>query len=707
MHRLPFPESTTKTERIGELIHADVCGAIQVKSISGSRYFLLLKDDFSHFRSVYFLKRKEEVIHCIEGFLKTAEKQCPGGIKILMTDNGLEFINKEVKKLTHQNGVRHQRTVIYTPEQNGSAERENRTVMEAARTMLHAKGLGPEFWEEAVNTAVYVLNATGTSTVDDVSPFELWFQRKPDIRDLRILGAAVYTHIPKEKRKKLDAKGKRGYFVGYETEVKGYRIWYPDDDCLRTSRDVVFTGRYYEKGTRKQGDNDHNIEWWIIEDEDPEENVDLDETLEPQEGAEREESTDEDELEIIEQDVQEEEVPAAQAEAGGRALRDRRLLRRPSRYDDYVDINEIFVAESQEPLSYDEAIESSETEKWRKAMDEEFEALTKNGVWELVDAPKNRKVVDNKWTFKVKRDAEGKPTRFKARLVARGFSQRKGIDYTETFSPVVHFDSIRAMLAVAADRGMHLQQFDVKTAFLYGDIEEEILMKQPEGYDDKSGKVCRLKRSLYGLKQSSRCWNQRFTEFLGKFDLKATEADSCVFTNQQKEKRLILAIYIDDGLVASNDKKLIKKLLTGLRREFEITSNEANLFLRLQIERAGDGSIFLHQETYAEKILDRFRMENANPVTIPSDPHQELCPSAHTGGEKETTNAPYREAIGSLMYLSVATRPDITYAVNLASRYLEKPTKIRPNIKIPEGDDEIWDKVRKKSREEDPRVQRL
>lgn len=171
---------------------------------------------------------------------------------------------------------------------------------------------------------------------------------------------------------------------------------------------------------------------------------------------------------------------------------------------------------------------------------------------------------------------------------------------------------------------------------------------------------------MYGLKQASRCWNRRFTDSLNKFQLKATEADPCVFTSGEGESRLILAIYIDDGLIAATDESQITSLLQELRKEFEITTDMADVFLGLQIERQASGAIFLHQEAYTNRVLERFRMEIANPVAIPADKQHEVCEVAYSGS-KETVNAPYRQAIGSLMYLSVATRPDITYAVNKAS----------------------------------------
>lgn len=678
IHRLPFPVSTSITQAIGEIIHVDLCGPMQVNSIGGSKYFLLLKDDFSHFRTVYFIKSKTEVGYFVEDFLRKAEKQCPGGVRVLRTDNGTEIVNQKIKELTHNLGIRHQRTVAYTPEQNGAAERENRTIIEAARTIMQAGGFDSKFWAEAVNTANFVLNATGTSSVKDVTPFELWHQRKPNIKNLKVFGEEVYTHIPKEKRRKLDAKGKRGFFVGYEEDVKGYRIWYPDDLIIRTSRDVFFTGRMAKPSTSETNSDGNEEDWFQLDDQSLDLVGAVEELVENTlEQPEVDIANDVIPIEVAEEDS--EPIDKRIEEEGCRRLRDRTLIRRPNRYDSYAEVCNVMVAESgEEPLTYKDAMKSVEAEKWKAAMHEELEALAKNNVWNLIESPNDRRIVDNKWTFKLKRDANGNVQRYKARLVARGFTQRKGIDFTETFSPVVRFDSIRAMLAIAASEGLHLEQFDVKTAFLYGHIDEQIFMKQPEGYDDNSGKVCKLNRSLYGLKQSSRCWNKCFTDFLKSHNLTATQSDPCVFINHEKDKRLILAIYVDDGLMMCSNQQQMDNLIIEMRKRFEITNNGVNLFLGLQIKQGGDGSIFVHQEMYVKKILDKFNMANANPVSVPSDPHQELNIYTHSGNE-DATSAPYREAIGSLMYLSTATRPDITFAVNVASRYLDTATKIHWN----------------------------
>lgn len=293
----------------------------------------------------------------------------------------------------------------------------------------------------------------------------------------------------------------------------------------------------------------------------------------------------------------------------------------------------------------------------------------------MVDRPKDRNIIDDRWVFKVKRNSDDSVERHKARLVARGFSQEYGFDYWETFSPVVRFTSIRTILALAAQRRMKIKQFDVKTAFLNGDLEEEIYMEQPSGFSDGTNKVCKLQRSLYGLKQASRCWNRKFKEFIQLFGFVACGADSCVFVSRKDGKLTILAIHVDDGLIVSDDNQCIERALTHLQAHFEITSMKVGCFLGLEIEQRPDGSIFIHQSAYARRVLKRFNMDGCNPVMTPSDPNQVL----HNFSESEPSGYPYREAVGSIMYLSVGTRPDITHAVAIASRYLEKPSIVHEN----------------------------
>lgn len=328
------------------------------------------------------------------------------------------------------------------------------------------------------------------------------------------------------------------------------------------------------------------------------------------------------------------------------------------------------MAINDEPRTYQEAIDSSESQNWRIAMESEYDSLIRNETWILVEKPENQRVIDNKWVFKVKKNPDDTIDRFKARLVCRGFNQEYGIDYMETFAPVVRFDSLRAILAIVAEKRMHMLQFDVKTAFLNGELKEDVFMKQPVGFDDNSGRVCKLQKSLYGLKRASRCWNQKFKSFVEHFGFNACESDPCVFASHTNGTMIILAIYVDDGFVVGMDKASMNLVIEHLQREFEIRVMDVNCFLGFEIEQRDDGSIFMHQTAYANRILQKFQMEGCVPVCVPSDPNQVLCKFDDSG----VSDFPYRHLVGSLMYLAIATRPDISYAIGNVSRYMENPT---------------------------------
>lgn len=219
------------------------------------------------------------------------------------------------------------------------------------------------------------------------------------------------------------------------------------------------------------------------------------------------------------------------------------------------------------------------------------------------------------------------------------------------------------LLAISVAESMEMQQFDVKTAFLHGDLKEEIFMKQPRGYEDGTDRVCKLKKSLYGLKHASRCWNQKFSKFLQKFDFRTSTADNCVFISGIEGRKIILAIWVDDGLVVANRIEDINRLIE-LQEKFEIKAKQLEYFLGLEIKRMENGSVHVNQAAYARKVLAKLGMLDANAVSTPADS------SIHSFGltDDMVTKYPYREAVGSLMYLAVATRPDISYAVGVVSR---------------------------------------
>lgn len=227
-------------------------------------------------------------------------------------------------------------------------------------------------------------------------------------------------------------------------------------------------------------------------------------------------------------------------------LRDRSTLRKPKKLDDYeIDSENIFYcsAYEDEPLTYEQAINCIDA----NAMEEEMQSLEKNQVWELVEAPKNSSIMENKWGYKLKTDSNGNIQKHKARLVAKGFSQCKGMDFHESFSPVVRFDSIRVLLTMILQESLILKQFDVRTTFLNGDIEEVVHMKQPTRYEDGTTKLCKLLKSLYGPRQSSRCWNQKSKQFLLTYGLIQSKADPCIYMliNQNKIVLLVNILITD------------------------------------------------------------------------------------------------------------------------------------------------------------------
>lgn len=219
-----------------------------------------------------------------------------------------------------------------------------------------------------------------------------------------------------------------------------------------------------------------------------------------------------------------------------------------------------------------------------------------------------------------------------------------------------------------------LKQFDVRTAFLHGDLDEVVYMKQPKGFSDGTNRVCRLYKSLYGLHQLSRCWNIMIRSFMLSYGFAQSKADPCVYFKKLDDQiQLVACLYIDDGLVAGLDEEYVNEFLSALEKKFDITHGEPDVYLGLQIKRNQDGSIFLHQQAYARKILEKYNMKKAGTLCVPADPNQELCIDFHTGDQTKPTKAPYREAIGFLIYLSKGTRPDIAFSVRLASRFWKIP----------------------------------
>jgi len=335
-------------------------------------------------------------------------------------------------------------------------------------------------------------------------------------------------------------------------------------------------------------------------------------------------------------------------------------IRKPKCYTDGT-VRYGLLTAAGEPSSVREAVEHP---MWKEAMDAEFMALQRNNTWRLVPSQPGRNVIDCKWVYKIKRKADGSIDRYKARLVAKGFKQRYGIDYEDTFSPVVKAATIRLVLSIAISRGWNLRQLDVQNAFLHGVLEEEVFMRQPPGYLDKTypDHVCKLEKALYGLKQAPRAWYYRLSMKLQELGFKSSKADTSLFFYRKGNTTIFMLIYVDDIIVASSSSAATKDLVETLRLEFALKDlGNLHYFLGIEVKKISDG-IILSQEKYAGDLLKRTGMQHCKPVNTPMSTSEKM--SAHEGtplGPEDATR--YRSIVGGLQYLTL-TRPDLSFAVN-------------------------------------------
>ncbi|VVT58424.1 uncharacterized protein SAPINGB_P006201 [Magnusiomyces paraingens] len=328
-----------------------------------------------------------------------------------------------------------------------------------------------------------------------------------------------------------------------------------------------------------------------------------------------------------------------------------------------------------DPSSFEEAMSSEEAEFWLEACVIEMSSLKRNGTWELVDLPPGRKAINSKWVFKVKRKADGSIERYKSRLVCIGFSQVEGIDYTETFAPVVRYETVRIVLAIAAQFGFQVHHMDVETAFLNGDLKEDIYMRQPKGFVVKGqeSKVCHLKKSLYGLKQAPLCWNEKIHGALVKLGFIRNESDYGVYTKGSGSTMVIIALYVDDLLISGNSPEVIAKTKSSLSSMFKMKDlGPVEQFLGMRVKQS-PYHITVDVSRYIFDMLEEFGMQNCSSVKTPL-PTRDL--SDFSESDSATDASMYRSIIGKLIYAANCARPDLAVAVSFLCRYMQSPKSI-------------------------------
>jgi hypothetical protein len=638
-----------------ELVHTDLCGPMQVESIGGNRYFLTFIDDYSRMCWVYFLRNKSDTLSVFKKFKILVETQSGYSLKKLRSDRGGEYTSYEFQNYCASLGVERQLTVAYSPQQNGVAERRNRTIGEMARSMLIEKGIPTEFWGEAVNTAVYLQNRCVTSAVEGKTPFEAFTGRKPGIKHLRVFGCVCYTLIPAALRQKLDSKAEKGVFMGYGSCEKGYRVYILDSKKIVLSRSVVFDESRFWNWTENHMESvtqQLRFECNKEESEVEETNVDaaqnydgIDQLSSPANGSVTES------VENISQGSSPSSTP----------------VKLRSIEDIYNRCHMSFI----EPENYQEAAKSKD---WQDAMRTELEMIEKNHTWELIDRPSDAPVIGVKWVFKTKLNLDGSIHKHKARLVAKGYAQKPGVDYNETFAPVARLDTIRTLIALAAQKGWKLFQLDVKSAFLNGMLDEEVYVEQPEGFEVKgsSHKVYKLYKALYGLKQAPRAWYSEIDAYLTSCKFERSASEATLYTRSDSEGgQIIISIYVDDIVYTGSSERMMTEFKREMMQRYEMSDlGLLHHFLGIGVLQTNQG-VFIHQSKYAKSLLTKFGLEDCNPVAIPLTVGEKL---KKEDGSEPADEGLYRRIVGSLLYLT-ATRPDLMYSASLLSRFMSCPTK--------------------------------
>ena len=511
-----------------------------------------------------------------------------------------------------------------------------------------------------MSTYAYLRNRSPTKLLSGITPHEAWYGSKPDVSSIRIFGCSAYAHVPKVERCKLDFKARKCIMLGYGTTQKGYRLYDLERMKVIHNRDVIYNEKS-TPGIQKESpceyvelkvDDEPNIEHTVVQNST---DTETDKSTEPRQSSEENSP-----------------VTSTSEEAPRRSVRDKQ---KPHRYGHVV---ATVSNEQRDPVSVAEVKSSPDKLKWKKAMEIEMKLLQLNGVWELVELPSNRKIIGSKWIFKRKVDADGILECYKARLVAQGCTQKFGLDYEETFSPVVHFESIRCLLAMGTQHKLCLHQMDVSTAFLHGELSEEVYMKQPEGFVESGNEnlVCHLKCSMYGLKQSPRCWNHALDSRLKEMGFQQSASDPCLYVHGNSEGEMfVAAVYVDDIILGRKSEHKLNQVKQELSQTFEMKDLGAlHHFLGVKvIQDQLSKSIWIGQPMYTEKILHRFDMHNSKPVGSPVNPDVKLtaCKNPNDVCNQEM----YQAVVGSLLYLSTKTRPDIAFAVTSAARFCASPTK--------------------------------
>jgi hypothetical protein len=670
----------------------------------GHKYFLTVVDDFSRFTWLILLKGKHEVAAQVQHFIHLVENQFDCRVKSVRSDNGLEF---SMPSFYASKGIIQQTSCAYTPQQNGRVERKHQCILAMARALLIQSHLPPKYWGYAVLHSVYLMNRMPSMAIGGDLPYHKLHNTLPDLSFLRIFGCLCYVSTVDVHRLKLDHRARKCVFLGYKPGTKGYVALDLHSFEIVVSRNVQFEELIFPYSSQSSPPASCSKPTWEFF------TPSIDPVPSPDPIVEPITTETTPSFEPVSDPVasslpaapsvthpptpdssNESSSPAPSTSPSPPPLRRSTRISRPplklleyaykpishstpypiTNYTSHDNLSSIQLAYSlsllteTEPNSY---IEACKHEHWVKAMNSELQALQQNNTWSVVSLPAGIKPIGSKWVYKIKRKADDSIERYKARLVAKGYNQIEGIDYFETFSPVAKMTTIRVVLAIASINNWFVQQLDVNNAFLHGDLCEDVYMTIPQGLEGFSAdKVCKLSKSLYGLKQASRKWYEKLSQFLTSHSFIQVPSDPTLFVKKTSTSFTALLVYVDDIVLTGDSMSEITNIKTRLHQTFGIKDlGTLKFFLGLEVAHSTKG-ITLSQRQYCLDLLAETGDLGCKPSSIPMDPGHKLH---HDDSAPYTDITGYRTLVGKLLYLT-NTRPDIAFPVQQLCQFLDCPT---------------------------------
>ncbi|GJU56982.1 retrovirus-related pol polyprotein from transposon RE1 [Tanacetum coccineum] len=563
------------------------------------------------------------------------------------------------------------------------------------------------YYVDAFSSTTYIINRLPTKLLGNHSPFELLYSRLPNYTNFRAFGCLVYPYLRDYSAHKLAPRSIPCVFIGYNPQYKGYKCLDPDSSRIYITRHARFDEVTFPFASTANPNALSTLQLCtFLEDGPPISDAPVPESRptdtrpsssspcglcpvpttaaepihEPDSTPSSPYSSEDDNPPTDSDDVSSHGAPPAPpataptepSSVHQMKTRSKSRIFKTKHSPDFVSLTSHALHDALFSLVQPKGFKSAAKHpQWMAAMHDEMEALKQNCTWTLVPRPSASNIVGSKWVYRIKYHADGSVERFKARVVAQGFTQIPGLDYSHTFSPVVKASTVRIVLSLAVLHRWRLHQLDVKNAFLHGHLNETVYMEQPPGFIDPQfpNHVCKLSKALYGLKQAPRAWFHRLSSFLLAHGFVCSRADTSLFVFTKDSCIMYLLVYVDDLILTGNNESLLTSFTTRLNQEFAIKDlGDLSYFLGLEVSYTNDG-LFLSQAKYATDVLTRAALLDSKPVSTPLAANEVFV----TGGSLFANPTLYRSLVGALQYLTI-TRPDLSYAVNQASQFLHAPT---------------------------------